>query len=87
VLASLGVTADDVRAQVVQIVGPGDEVVTGRIPVIGSLGGQPARTSARLTGDAALGIPARACTAPLRLALFAAALGVGILVGWAIWGH
>jgi ATP-dependent Clp protease ATP-binding subunit ClpC len=32
VLASFGVSADDTRAQVVQIVGQGTEVTTGRIP-------------------------------------------------------
>jgi ATP-dependent Clp protease ATP-binding subunit ClpC len=32
VLATLGVTADEVRAQVVRIIGEGDEVVNGQIP-------------------------------------------------------
>src|SRR5205823_7401534 len=32
VLVSLGVTVDDVRAQVVRIIGKGEEVTTGQIP-------------------------------------------------------
>jgi ATP-dependent Clp protease ATP-binding subunit ClpC len=32
VLATLGVTAEEVRAQVVRIIGEGDEVVNGQIP-------------------------------------------------------
>jgi ATP-dependent Clp protease ATP-binding subunit ClpC len=32
VLASLGLTVDDVRAQVVRIIGEGEEVTTGQIP-------------------------------------------------------
>ena len=146
VLASFGVTAEEVRAQVVRVVGRGDEVVTGQIPftprakkvlelalreaislghnyigtehlllaLVRENGGVGARILLHFDADAEtirdavirrLGgetagqerraqrrrrfVPRRRETALLLCGwlLFAGALGVGVLIGWAIWGH
>jgi ATP-dependent Clp protease ATP-binding subunit ClpC len=145
-LDALHINAEEVRAQVVQVVGRGDEVTTGQIPftprakkvlelalreamslghnyigtehlllaLVRENGGVGARillhfdadaetirdTVIRLLGGEPTGqermaqrrrrfVPRRRETAPLLWGwlLFAVALGVGVLIGWAIWGH
>jgi ATP-dependent Clp protease ATP-binding subunit ClpC len=78
ILLDAGVTAEAVRASVAQVVGGGGE----RVQVYGPGAVQlPAMSAARMqrrvdTSSALV----------LGWALFAVALGVGILIGWAIWG-
>jgi ATP-dependent Clp protease ATP-binding subunit ClpC len=155
VLESLGVTPEEVRAQVARIIGQGDEVTSGQIPftprakkvlelslrealslghnwigtehvllgivaegegvasrilldfgvpadavreeVLRSLGGAPGGARVQLHGPGAMPSPImRRLKEPPRFALtsavllgwllFAVALGVGIAIGWAIWG-
>jgi ATP-dependent Clp protease ATP-binding subunit ClpC len=152
VLASLDVTVEEARAQVVRIIGRGDEVTTGQIPftprakkvlelanrealslghdyigtehillglvrenegvaarilldfhadaetirdaVIRMLGGKGTRREVRTVRREPFFPAARRDVVPLLTGwlligwlLFAVALGVGVLVGWAIWGH
>jgi ATP-dependent Clp protease ATP-binding subunit ClpC len=75
VLESLDITVEEVRAQVARIVGQGDEVTTGQIPF-----------TPRAKKVLELALPGQQLLLTGWL-LFAAALGVGLLVGWAIWGH
>jgi ATP-dependent Clp protease ATP-binding subunit ClpC len=150
VLDSLGVTLDEVRARVEEIVGVGDELVTGQVPMtprakkvlelalreslsfdhnyigtehillalvrenegvaaqilrdldigrgtireavarmLGGPGGQTVR-SPRLAALRAVDVTPRRRDVWLLVAgwlLFAGALGLGILIGWGIWGH
>ena len=143
-LESLGVTVEEVRAQVARIVGQGDEVTTGQIPFtprakkvlelalrdalslghdyigtehilialvrenegvavqilrdfdadaekirnevirLGGLTVLPAQSRGRLK---AIRVRSGASLLVTGWLLFAAALGVGVLVGWAIWGN
>jgi len=117
VLGELGVTLEEIRSQVAQIVGRGDEVSSGQIPftpraigtehILLGLARENEGVAARILLD--LGVTAeRIAESVLRLlggepvpqtgrrrrelaaaavgaALFAVALGIGILIGWAIW--
>ena len=52
------------------------------------LGGQPVRHERRLSSGAASGFgDARPRLLLYCRLLFAVALGAGVLIGWAIWGH
>jgi ATP-dependent Clp protease ATP-binding subunit ClpC len=134
VLGELGVTLEEVRSQVAQIVGRGDEVTSGQIPftprakkvlelglreakrlghnwigtehILLGLAREKEGVAARILLD--LGVTGeRVADSVLRLlggqlatgsrlrdlaaatagvALYAVALGIGILIGWVIWG-
>jgi ATP-dependent Clp protease ATP-binding subunit ClpC len=150
VLESLDITVEEVRAQVVRLIGRGDEVTTGQIPLtphakkvlelalrealslrhdyIGTehvllaivredggvaarvlldlgAGAEKIRTEiirmlagpmqprgaddrlARVPSLRSAGRRRRALARPVGWLMFAAPLGVGVLIGWAIWAH